>query len=362
MSRSSRSTNFNINDDDGEVSINSNIDQEGYYVQQSAQTARRILWQRSHQHNVPSKVQQIIRDATVTKMSQAWKPLSEIGFAIIEDMTEVFAPKYRWTMEQRDYIHKCTLHLPTEINYYLSHPDDLHIFRLLLIVEQDEGLEVVFEGAVKNSAVDHLGPHFEHDSSNPRLQLEATEVRPKYTTLYEEQLRNVIEEYDVVQGEETPINFNSTLASRTKGRAGNKNMSSAAPAVLHHVDGLFPQGTDAGTYVNWKAQQTILKGGTNIQHPHSDNAIACSYEKMDVFPFVCIHGFGVEEFTLWLLPNPLTRYYGFEHRFKAKNMLLMRGDFVHAGRPGRNPRAHMEFFTARVQDGTENVAFGCKRT
>jgi hypothetical protein len=107
VSRSRRSTNLKSNDEDAEGSSNSDSDHEGCYVQQSAQTARRILWQRGHQHNVPSKVEQLIRDATVTSMSQAWKPLCKIGFAIIEDMTEVFAPKYRCTMEQRDYIHKC---------------------------------------------------------------------------------------------------------------------------------------------------------------------------------------------------------------------------------------------------------------
>jgi len=228
---------------------------------------------------------------------------------------------------------------------------------MVIIVEQDEGLEVVFEGVNKNSAVDHVGPHFDHESANPRLQLEVTEVRPKYTALYEEQLRNVIEGYDVLQGEEQPINFNSTLASRTKGRPNNKNMSTSSPPVAHHVAGLFPKGSEAGTYANWKAQQTILKGGTNIQHPHCDNAIVGSYEKLDVFPFVCLHGFGVEEFTLWLLPNPFTRAYGFEHRFKAKNMLLMRGDFVHAGGPGRNPRAHMEFFPRESAGWTRKRSF-----
>ncbi len=330
-------------DDDAEGSSGGDSDQEGTYVQQTAQTARRILWQRGHQGNVPSKVEQLISAATVTCMADAWKPLCEIGFAIIDDMTEVFAPKVRYTMEQRDYIHKCACHLYTLTLSLRHHNNPLSTY-MVVIVEQDEGLEVVFEGVNKNSAVDHLVPHFDHESANPRLQLEANEVRPKYTALYEEQLRNVIEGYDVLQGEEQPINFNSTLASRTKGRASNKNMSAASPPVAYHVAGLFPKGSDAGTYTNWKAQQTILKGGTNIQHPHSDNAIVGSYEKLDVFPFVCIHGFGVEEFTLWLLPNPFTRAYGFEHRFKAKNMLLMRGDFVHAGGPGRNPRAHMEFF------------------
>ena len=173
-------------------------DQEGTYVQQSAQTARRILWQRGHQANVPSKVEQLIRAATVTCVSDAWKPLCEIGFAIIDDMTEVFAPKYRCTMEQREYIHKCACHLCTCTLYIRPHINHLSI-HLFNTVEQEEGLEVVFEGVNKNSCLDHLVPHFDHEAANPRLQLEPTNVRPKYTALYEEQLRNVIEGYDVLQ-------------------------------------------------------------------------------------------------------------------------------------------------------------------
>ena len=90
-----------------EESSGGDSDLEGPYVRQSAQTTRRVLWQRGHQANVPSKVEQIISAATVKSMSEAWKPLCEIGFAIIDDMSEVFAPKYRCTMEQRDYINKC---------------------------------------------------------------------------------------------------------------------------------------------------------------------------------------------------------------------------------------------------------------
>ncbi len=57
---------------------------------------------------------------------------------------------------------------------------------MVLVGEQDEGLEVVFEGVIRNSAVDHLVPHFDHESGNPRLQLlEATEVRKTYTALYD---------------------------------------------------------------------------------------------------------------------------------------------------------------------------------
>ncbi len=46
--------------------------------------------------------------------------------------------------------------------------------------------------------------------------------------------------------------------------------------------------------------------------------------------------------------NPITyssrQKYGFLHTFKASQILLMRGDFVHAGVPSTVPRGHMKFY------------------
>ena len=210
--------------------------------------------------------------------------------------------------------------------------------------EADDGLEYVFEGVTKNAFVDHVVPHYDKETSWPRLQLDS-ERRAEYYNLYESQCRDIIEGYDVYEGEEEPISFNSTLAQTKKIRPQNKNMSSSSPAVLRHVPGLFPSDSETSKFANWKASHTVLTGGTNHQHPHCDNAIVNSYANLDVFPFVCIHGFGVSEFGLWLHPSPLARQYGFYHTFAAKNMLIMRGDFVHAGGPGStNTRGHLEFF------------------
>jgi hypothetical protein len=44
------------------------------------------------------------------------------------------------------------------------------------------------------------------------------------------------------------------------------------------------------------------------------------------------------------------------HTFAAKNMLIMRGDFVHTGGPGYTPRAHLEFFPR------ESVGWSRKRS
>ena len=72
-----------------------------------ANTARRILWQRGHNAMLPSIKRAIIEDATVDSVAEAHGPLCTYGFAIIRDMTEVFAPKNRCTREQRDFITRC---------------------------------------------------------------------------------------------------------------------------------------------------------------------------------------------------------------------------------------------------------------
>jgi hypothetical protein len=76
------------------------------FVQQSANSARRILWQRGHAATVPSKVRELIQRATVTCMADALEPLRTLGFAILEDVTVAFAPKNGFTKEQRDFIEK----------------------------------------------------------------------------------------------------------------------------------------------------------------------------------------------------------------------------------------------------------------
>ncbi len=63
----------------------------------------------------------------------------------------------------------------------------------------------MFEGITKNSLVDHVVPHFDTESSNPRMQLESTTVRNEYSKKYEEQLRHIIEGYTIMEGEEDSL-------------------------------------------------------------------------------------------------------------------------------------------------------------
>ena len=87
---------------------------------------------------------------------------------------------------------------------------------LLAPIEDEEGLDVVFEGVVKNSIMDHVVPHYDQDAVNPRVQLQPDRVRAEYTALYETQLQHIIEGYNIICGDDKPISFNSTLSDRPK--------------------------------------------------------------------------------------------------------------------------------------------------
>jgi hypothetical protein len=99
-------------DEDSDVN-STDSEEEVKVVEHTPNTARRILWQRGHGALLPSTIRGIIAEATVRTLAEARAPLQDLGFAIIEDMTEVYAPKNRCTKEQRDFIHKCKYALPT---------------------------------------------------------------------------------------------------------------------------------------------------------------------------------------------------------------------------------------------------------
>ena len=68
---------------------------------------------------------------------------------------------------------------------------------------------------------------------------------------------------------------------------------------------------------------TSIVNGTGYQHPHADSGRPDSYKGLKMFPFVTIHGFGLDRFSMWLLPDPFSNSnkYGFLHTFEASQML-----------------------------------------
>ncbi len=165
----------------------------------------------------------------------------------------------------------------------------------------------------------------------------------------------------------------SKAKKNTRSSAGpTQDLSSVGseppPQVLKQVPGMFTG--NAGKATNWKSGYTSLINGTGFQHPHADAGRPDSYKGLKIFPFVTLHGFGIDEFSVWLFPDPYsnTNKCGFLHKFKANQMLFMRGDFVHAGVPSKIPRGHMKFFPSAEagwkrgssywnRKGWENVTF-----
>ena len=97
---------------------------------------------------------------------------------------------------------------------------------------------------------------------------------------------------------------------------------------------------------NWICKMTNIVGGTEYQHAHADQAWPLELEGERTFPFVATHGFGINPFQMWLLAkSPRGKNeYGILHTLSRTSLLLMRGDFVHAGGALWYPRCHMKFY------------------
>jgi hypothetical protein len=95
---------------------------------------------------------------------------------------------------------------------------------------------------------------------------------------------------------------------------------------------------------NWRLGQNVVWGGTGHQHPHCDQGKIGAFNNEQIFPFVCIHGFGLHEFVMWLLPLKKKREYGFPYCFHKNALLFLRGDLPHAGAFSQLSRGHLEFF------------------
>jgi uncharacterized protein Usg len=103
---------------------------------------------------------------------------------------------------------------------------------------------------------------------------------------------------------------------------------------------------------NWMYKMTNIVGGLEYQHAHADQGWGMDFEGEKTFPFVATHGFGEHPFSMWLLPrgNRGKNDYGFLHSLPRTALLLMRGDFIHAGGVSWLPRCHMKFYP-RVDAG-----------
>jgi len=68
---------------------------------------RRVNWQKGRQDwSRPSKTKKEIEKVTVDTLAEAYVCMRKYGWAILRDLTSVFAPSARFTREQQNYINK----------------------------------------------------------------------------------------------------------------------------------------------------------------------------------------------------------------------------------------------------------------
>jgi hypothetical protein len=188
-----------------------------------------------------------------------------------------------------------------------------------------------------------------------------------YKDRYGMQTNNIIEGFTVYEGMDNSVGEEARPNTRNKGTGNKKGPATQAdldavvepvtPTILFQEPGMF--AGVAGVAANWKMGATSIVNGLGYQHPHADAGRPDSYKGMKIFPFVTIHGFGVSSYTMWLLPDPFSNSnkYGFLHTFRADQILLMRGDFVHAGVPSTVPRGHMKFFPSAEAGWNQENAY-----
>jgi hypothetical protein len=69
---------------------------------------RRLNWQKGRQDwSRPSKQRKVIEQVTCDTLAEVYVCMRKYGWAILRDLTDIFAPSARFTREQRDYISKC---------------------------------------------------------------------------------------------------------------------------------------------------------------------------------------------------------------------------------------------------------------
>ena len=251
----------------------------------------------------PNKVWDDIHEATALDLPEAFQKMEKLGYAVIVDYTKL--RKNQTSSDQGDY--GCVFeqeNLPTyeQSTYYATSNN---------VSKAVPKMETIFEGVkVNQSNIDFI-------PVKPMVARDGTELRQvmKYGTA----------SYKAYQKK-----YNGQAEDIIKGMFQNHTKKSGR--------------NPASDPKNWSVEQNIVVGAQDHQHPHCDQGKVGSYASELIFPFVAVHGFGVNEFQLWLLPCHRRRDHGFLYQFPKTAIVFMRGDFVHAGGCLQEPRAHMEFF------------------
>jgi hypothetical protein len=261
-------------------------------------------WQNGKNRNcTPYRINDDIEAATVRNLQEVVGKMQKLGYAVLMDFKEA-------TDDPEGTLNPMTYNIfkpenaptPAQAAFYKTP---------LASSRQPPVMETIFEGVMINQA------HAQFLPQKPTVARPGTEIRSV--------MKYGLAGYKAYQ-------------KQCKGQADDI------------ITGMFPakgkrnKPNPAADPRNWVAEHNVVVGGVDHQHPHCDQGKAGSYQNDDIFPFVAVHGFGVNEFQMWLLPQKLKREYGFLYNFPKNAILFMRGDFIHAGACLQPARGHIHFF------------------
>jgi hypothetical protein len=168
------------------------------------------------------------------------------------------------------------------------------------VVPEDCKEEILEAAAIYDSS-SFIDGHTDKHNENARKQMRT--VQPgaqtakwkEYKEKYGLQPKQVIEGFTQSEGVSGILDTNASKRSTRGKQAAESSVEIPPPPIVRSVPGMF-HGM-AGIAANWKLGFTSLINGTGFQHPHA-------YNRLKIFPFVALHGFGLDSFSLWLFPEP----------------------------------------------------------
>jgi hypothetical protein len=170
--------------------------------------------------------------------------------------------------------------------------------------------EEIFEAATFRDDSAFVDGYFDNLNENGRKQMKQVQTGAQstkwkqYKEQYGLQAAQIIEGF--TQYAETPCRPGPKIVNMATRKShpivSDDTTEATPPTILKQVSGMF-EGK-AGNSYNWKLGHTSLINGTGYQHPHADAGRPESFKGLNIFPFVTLHGFGVDSFSLWLFPEP----------------------------------------------------------
>ena len=258
-------------------------------------------WIESKARNcTPDKIYHDMLEATANNMIEVFELLRKLGYAVIMDFNQLRDPDELSTYSLFQEKHAPTL---AQANFYKAGNAGSGSTK--------PPMDTIFEGVMVNQG--NMGI----DTVVPQTALPGTELRSVMT--YGTRQYKAYQKLCKGQGEDI---IRGMFRNHTKRNGTNP---AAEPTF-------------------WHTEHNIVVGGQNHQHPHCDQGKVGCFASETVFPFVATHGFGINEFQMWLLPMKKKRDYGYLYQFPKTAILFMRGDFMHAGPCMQEARSHSLFF------------------